>query len=186
MLTETVIVLSAATPWWQILIQVLAPLVAIGIAVGSAIRDNRLRRAAAAATLTREDELALVRARRVLFRPAGGARSGHDQETAIAIENTNEAPIYDVRVTKVTMDGAPDNVEWRPFEPRDGYIQHIPPGGGIRVGGKWWEPGESGELELVDLGFFGVPDPEVTWHDESGRRFRRGLDGKVNPIEEEY
>lgn len=98
--------------------------------------------------------------------------------------NTNEAPIYDVRVNRVTMDGAPDNAEWRAFEPRGGYVQHVPSGSEIQVSGKWWGPGESGEMEQIDLGLFGVVHCEITWHDESGRRFKKDLAGDVTPISE--
>lgn len=189
-MNAAVVVVTAAAPWWQVLIQVLVPLVAIGIAVGSAMRDNKLRRAAAAAGDAREKELALVRARRILDRCAGstisGGGSSPQQSTIIWIQNTNDAPIYDVQLTGAMMEGAPMDAEWRPTQPASGLIQHIGAGEEADVTGYWWRPGPAGHLETGPLssGNPAAVHPIVSWHDENGRRFAKNGTGTVAAVPE--
>ncbi|MFJ3395308.1 hypothetical protein [Leifsonia aquatica] len=189
MLTETVVVLPAETPLWQILLQLLAPLAAVAIAVGGVLRDNRIRRKLAGDALRKEAELALIRARRVLDSCQGNTLSGGgmapQQITTFTIENTNDAPIYDVQLTDAVMEGAPMGASWRPGA-GDGYIQHIAPGGSAQVTGNWWRPGGNGDLEPGQLssGNPGQVHPIMNWHDENGRRFAKGATGTVTAVDE--
>jgi hypothetical protein len=160
------------TPWWTPWIQVLAPLVAVGIAVGSAMRDNRLRKRDATALADRDQEADDRRARyeaeKVVFE-----YTRHHPISHWHVTNASDGPILDLEITQgVPADPAAPEAHMVPYATRLRPV--LLAGEGLDMPGQWKDAsGQAIEGPQQPSSAF----PVASWRDGSGRVWFRNADG---------
>ncbi|MGH1522881.1 hypothetical protein ACRAWC_01805 [Leifsonia sp. L25] len=177
---STVIVINNDPPLCETLLQLVAPAVAVGIAVWGFRVELRRRREARA----EDDDRALRRAERLRWTAysmatSGGHRPGYS-ETKIELTNTDSQPVYDVTIGPVRLKDGPPEAIWNPNGTSNSGSPFILAQESKTFTGQWRLPDGSGTENL--------PTPEtnlavvLNWTDADGRRFRRNADGSVEEI----
>jgi hypothetical protein len=160
----------------QFLLQLVAPLVALAIALGSNFRDNRKRRED---TKARKDDSAQQAAWKILW-THGPGRTDNPSQGHFIIENESDRPIVDIVVTRgwiqFDLDGV---IEWWPDV--QGVPWHSPlllPSRSVEVSGHWYEEGKKategsqGSPAYPPQDRWDLANLEFTWRDPDGRHWR--------------
>ncbi len=170
------------TPFW---IQLIAPTVALAIAVWGFVWDVLKRRQDRLHQVEVEDARALTRARRVRYSKVSNTSTGGTARMGITttnftVMNTDTRPIYDVTVGPVWLRDAPEGTYWQGDPPTNGSRQVIAGGKDEDFPGTWM--GHNSVDGVPQAGADANVSPMISWTDADGRAFRRAQGGTVSEV----